>query len=149
MKTSKIKINPVTMEIEIEVSDSFLERYFEKLTERFQEAKKTTPKIKSIKTEAKPVLKAMKAKRKRQATPVDAKGKRGALQQSVLKVVKNAKDECVSASEIVKRTGLKRSQVYAVLQSLKSKGNIRTSGRGMFTCTADNQQLAPTPDMND
>jgi hypothetical protein len=149
MKTSKIKINPVTMEIEIEVSDTFLEKYFEKLTDRFPKSKKRTPKIRAIKTKAGSVPKVKKGIKKVKPTTVMKDKKKGSIQNTVFKVIKDGKDECVSLNEIVRRTGLKKLQVYGVIRMLKTKGMIKTAGRGLFICTKDNEQLSPPPDMND
>jgi len=149
MKTSKIKINPVTMEIEIEVSDTFLEKYFEKLTDRFPKSKKLTPKIRAIKTKAGSVPKVKQRIKKVKPTTVMKDKKKGSIQNTVFKVIKDGKDECVSLNEIVRRTGLKKLQVYGVIRMLKTKGMIKTAGRGMFICTKDNEQLSPPPDMND
>ena len=149
MKTSKIRINPVTMEIEIEVSDSFLEKYFQKLTDRFPKSKKLTPKIKTIKTKAESVSKIKKVIKKANPTTVVKDKKMGSIQSTVLEVIKKGKDECVSIDEIVRRTGLKKLPVYGVLRTLKAKGIIKTAGRGMFICTQDNEQLSAPPDMND
>jgi predicted DNA-binding transcriptional regulator AlpA len=116
MTKSKIKINPVTMEIEIEVSDSFLAKYFERLTNRFPKSRKLTPKIKSIKTKTKP-------------TPIK---KRGSIQEGILARIKKGNSNGVSVSEIVKSTGLDRKQIYNVVKIFKTKGIIKTTGRGNY-----------------
>ena len=118
MTKSKIKINPVTMEIEIEVSDSFLAKYFERLTNRFPKSRKLTPRIKSIKTKTKP-------------TPIK-KRKRGSIQEGILARIKKGNSNGVSVSEIVKSTGLDRKQIYNVAKILKTKGIIKTTGRGNY-----------------
>ena len=149
MKTSKIKINPVTMEIEIEVSDTFLEKYFEKLTDRLPKSKKLTPKIRAIKTKAGSVPKVKKGIKKVKPTLVMKDKKKDSMQSTVIKVIQDGKDECVSMGEIVRRTGLKKLQVYGIIRTLKARGMIKTVGRGMFICSKDNEQLSPPPDMND
>jgi hypothetical protein len=127
MTKSKMKINPITMEIEIEVSDTFLERYFQKLTDRFPKSKKLIPKIKSIKTKIKPGPKGRKTKSTRVV-----KMKKGSIQSGILERIKKGKDEGVSVDEIVESTGLKKLQIYSVTNGLKSKGIIKTSGRGNY-----------------
>jgi len=118
MKKSKIKINPVTMEIEIEVSDSFLEKYFERLTKRFPNSGKVKPTIKSIKTKTK--------------TTTGVKKKKGSIQEGILERIKKSTAAGVSIGEIAESLGLKRTQIYYVIHKLKSKGIIKTAGRGNY-----------------
>jgi predicted transcriptional regulator len=135
MKTSKIKINPVTMEIEIEVSDTFLEKYFEKLTNRFSKSRKLIPKIKSIKTNTKPAPKQIKTvKRKKSKSIPVVKGKRGSIQDSILERIKMGNENGISVTEIVESTGLEKKQIYNTIKILKSKGIIKTTGRGKYMC---------------
>jgi hypothetical protein len=131
MKTSKIRINPVTMEIEIEVSDSFLEKYFQKLTKRFPKSKKLTTKIKSIKTNANHAQKIRAIKRKKTKSAPVVK-RRGSIQDSILEIIKMGKDNGVFVTEIVESTGLEKKQVYNTVKILKSKGIIKSIGRGKY-----------------
>jgi Fic family protein len=132
MKKAKIKINPVTMEIEIEVSDSFLKKYLQKLTDRFPKSKQMIPEIKSIKTwtEREPKVKTVKTK-KTKKTPV-VKGKRGSIQETILERIKMGNEGGVSVSEIVALTGLKKIQIYETIKTLKSKGIVKSIGIGKY-----------------
>jgi predicted Rossmann fold nucleotide-binding protein DprA/Smf involved in DNA uptake len=146
MTKSIIKINPVTMKIEFEVSDSFLANYFEKLEKRFPKSKKLTPKIKSIKTKTKPepkiktvkgkktkpVPKVTTVKKKNTKTPL-VKSKRGFIQSGIFEIIKNGSDDGVSVRDIVESTGLEKKQVYNTIKILKSKRFIKTTGRGMYS----------------
>ena len=132
MKKSKIKINPVTMEIEIEVSDSFLKKYFKKLKDQSLESKKATPTIKSIITSAKPVSKIKTVKTKKtKPTPI-VKKRKGSIQDRILEKIKMGKDKGISVNEIVESTRLNRKQIYNVTKRLKSRGLIKTSGTGVY-----------------
>lgn len=132
MTKSRIKINPVTMEIEIEVSDSFLAKYFERLTNRFPKSRKPTPKMKSIKTRIEPVSKIAIVKRnKTKPTPI-AKRKKGSIQEGILARIKKGNSNGISVSEIAESTGLTKKQIYNVAKRLKSKGIIKTTGRGNY-----------------
>lgn len=133
MAKSKIKINPVTMEIEIEVSDSFLEKYFEKLTNRLPKSKKPTPKIKSIKTKTKSEPKLKTAKKKTIQTPV-VKRKEGSIKEIILEKIKMGKDGGVSTNEIIESTGLQKKQLYNAIKLLKEKGIIKAIGWGQYMC---------------
>jgi predicted Rossmann fold nucleotide-binding protein DprA/Smf involved in DNA uptake len=142
MTKSKIKINPVTMEIEIEVSDSFLEKYFQKLTDRFPKSKKLNPRIKSIKTKTIPEPKVKNVRKKPRKTPV-VKSKRGFIQSGIFEVIKKGKDDGVSVSDIVESTGLEKSQVYNTIKILKSKRFIKTTGRGHYSIENGDEWTIP------
>ncbi|MDA8126643.1 MAG: hypothetical protein M0009_15830 [Deltaproteobacteria bacterium] len=161
MSKSKIKINPVTMEIEIEVSDSFLEKYFQKLTDRFPKSKQLTPKIKSIKTKSKPEPKVATAKgkkpkpvskvkdrRKKTSPPPAGRSKRGFIQSGIFEVIKQGNDAGVSIGDIVESTGLEKKQVYNTIKILKSKGFITTTGRGRYSIEDGGEWTIP-PDMEE
>lgn len=122
MSTSKIKINPVTKEIEIEVSDEFLLKYFESLGIFLTSSKK----IKVSKTE-----KTIEKKTKKNTTKV-VKQPKGAIQEAVLEVIKKAKDEGVTKKDIVDETGLDKVQITGAINTLKKEGVINTIDRGVY-----------------
>jgi hypothetical protein len=133
MKKSKIRINPATMEISIKVSDSFMKKLFQKLTEEFPKSKILLPMTKSVISKTKPIpkVKAVNGK-KTNKTPV-VKGKRGVIKSGILEAIKKGKDGGVSVMDIVESTGLDKSQVYDSIKRLKSKGIVKSTRRGNYT----------------
>jgi hypothetical protein len=125
MSTSKIKINPVTKEIEIEVSDEFLIKYFESLgmsmkpsksskTEDTEKEIKKTTKIKKSKDEPKEKL------------------KKGEIYTTIVELVKLSKKDGITVSEIVDETGLDKKQIYSAVMKAKKSGVIKSSEKGVY-----------------
>lgn len=120
MSTSKIKINPVTREIEIEVSEEFLLKYFESLGIFLISSNK----IKLSKSE-KTIDKKTKTIKKPRAP-------KGAIQGAVIDAIKKGKDGGVTIKDIVEETGLDKSKINPVLTKAKKEGIIKAIKRGVF-----------------
>ncbi len=127
---SRIKFNPATREFEIEGTEAFVKKYFDKIQELFGNEK-----VKPVKVveEDKASFKAAKnVAKKAKATPGSKKkAKFGIVQGAILKVFENVKD-AVPIKDIIKQTGLSNSQVNGTLLVLKKKGQIKSVGRGIY-----------------
>jgi len=127
MSTSKIKINPVTKEIEIEVSDEFLLKYFQSLGMMIGKSKtfKVSKSEKTVEKKAKKIDKKIKPLKKPRA-------KSGAIRGAVLDLIKKGKEEGVIKKDIIEETGLEDSQVSAAINTLKKEGIIRNIQTGVY-----------------
>lgn len=127
MSTSKIKINPVTKEIEIEVSDEFLLKYFQSLGMMIGKSKtfKVSKSEKTVEKKAKKIDKKIKPLKKPRA-------KSGAVRGAVLDLIKKGKEEGVIKKDIIEETGLEDSQVSAAINTLKKEGIIINIQTGVY-----------------
>jgi len=112
--SSKIKINPVTKEIEIEVSDDFLIKYFEEIGLSLGKSKK-------VKLE----------KKIRKVTNTN-KSPKGANYNAVIEVIRLGKDDGTTINEIVEATKLTKTQISQVITNAKKKGVIKSTERGIY-----------------
>jgi len=119
--SSKIVINPITKNLEIELSDDFLLKYFDTLG--FHLTPQKTVHIGKAKTTT-----TNKTKRKFIRKP---RAPKGAIQQAILDVIKNEKDG-VSIKDIVEATELNDTQIYSVVYKLKKDGIISSPENGLY-----------------
>jgi len=130
---SRVKFNPATREFEIEGSEAFVKKYFDKIEALFGREKVEPVKTAmEDKASSKSVKKGKKITKKTKTTPGSSKkAKFGAIQGAILKVFENVKD-AVPVKDIIKKTGLNKSQVNGTLLVLKKKRLIKSAGRGMY-----------------
>ena len=60
-----------------------------------------------------------------------AKARRGSATAKVLSLIEGSKDG-VSTDEIIKRSGMEKKAVYAILTRAKKTGKVRTPRRGFY-----------------
>ncbi len=112
MSTSKIKINPVTKEIEIEVSEEFLIKYFESLGMSLKKSKTLTIEKSEKKTK----------KVKKEKLP------KGAIYEGVIEALRISKGGGgLSTDEIAEATTFTKTQVTSALAKAKKNGIIKSS----------------------
>jgi hypothetical protein len=121
---SRIRFNPVTKEIEIEGSESFVKTYFKKLQEMISGAPEK--KI-AVNKEPKPVKKRPSEKAPKVATGT----KRGDLSKSVLALI-HGSPEGIAMAELKEKTGLKESQIRNIISSVTKQGKIKKVKRGVY-----------------
>jgi predicted Rossmann fold nucleotide-binding protein DprA/Smf involved in DNA uptake len=128
---SRIKFNPATKEFEIEGTEAFVKKYFDKIQDFFV-SEKAKP-VKVVEENGVSLKAVKKVAKKAKATPAmkKQKAKMGAIQGAILKVFENVKD-AVPVKDVLKKTGLNLSQVSGTLLVLKKKGQIKSVGRGMY-----------------
>jgi len=134
-ENSRIRFNPVTKEIEIEGSESFVKIYFKKIQAMVSEpAAKTTPvkkakkKVTSIK--AGPRKKANKATKK-----APGAAKRVTNIDVVVGLIRDSA-EGISTSELKERTGLSELQIWGIVNRAAKGGRIRKLKRGFYGAAA-------------
>ena len=126
---SRIKLNPSTMEIEIEGSEAFVRNSFNNIQEFFFKVQG-----KEVKKPAKPqkTIKPVRTAKKEKAKPVAAKKvKHGSITRAVMKVIAGS-PKGASVSAIMKKTGLKPRQIFAATKVAKKEGKIKTKTRGVY-----------------
>ena len=149
---SRIRFNPVTKEIEVEGSESFVKTYFKKLQEMgFGPVKKTvTAKKESRAIKAAPAKKTEKKVKAAKASPAKKAAKSG----PVKKVSKTAKrklggkkitnmasvveliqvsTEGISTSELKEKTGLSERQIWSIVNRASKEGKIQKAKRGLYS----------------
>lgn len=153
----RIRFSPVTKEIEIEGSESFVKTYFNKLQEMLSGPAKETVKVKKTtkaakaapaeKTEKKaravkaaPVKRAKKAPQA--AKPAVAKkarktGKKAPAEKKVTNIdavvgLIQASTEGISTAELKKETGLDERQIWSIVNRASREGKIRKVKRGVY-----------------
>lgn len=139
MKTnSRIRFNPVTKEIEIEGSESFVKIYFRKIQEIVSgtaEKAVTAPKEpKAIK--AAPAKKAGKKGKAAEAGPAkkakkEAGEKRATNIDTVVELIQSS-TEGVSTSELKEKTELAESQIWNIVSRATKLGKIKKVKRGLY-----------------
>jgi hypothetical protein len=125
MKTeSRIRFNPVTKEIEIEGSESFVKTYFDKLQGMISGAPEETAK-ESKAVKVRPAKKAKKAAKKapgvKRVTNIDTIV--GLIQGSA---------EGISTAELKGKTGLAESQIWNIVNRASKLGKIKKVKRGIY-----------------
>ena len=129
---SRIRFNPVTKEIEIEGSESFVQTYFGKLQAMLSGAPEKKVAIKKKPKAAKaPQKKAKKIRQSKKASKVTTGTKRGALSKAVLALIQSS-TEGIAMAELKEKTGLKDTQIWNIITGAKKKGTIKQVKRGVY-----------------
>lgn len=116
---SRVKFNPVTKEMEIEGSESFVTATLDKLQAMLSG------------TAAKKV--AVKKERPSIKTPKVPKTgtTRGPLSKLVLTLIQSS-TEGISMAELKEKTGMKESQLWPIISRAKKIGKIKQIKRGVY-----------------
>lgn len=114
--SSKIKINPVTKEIEIEVSDEFLVRYFDSLGMSIKKSKKIE-------------LSTSGNKRKIVSRKKSVPGENF---NTIVEVLKLYKQDGTTIAQIVEDTKLEKSQIRFELGKAQKKGIVKQIEKGVY-----------------
>jgi hypothetical protein len=139
---SRIKVNPVTKEIEIEGSEEFVKGYFYKILAmisgaprgiakepkvvKASPAKKAPKEPKAVK--ARPPKKARKDKRKKPGV------KKITNTGTVVTLIKGSA-EGISTAELTEKTGLAKEQIWYIVNRAVKQGKIRKVKQGVY-CAA-------------
>ncbi|MDA8126713.1 MAG: winged helix-turn-helix domain-containing protein [Deltaproteobacteria bacterium] len=145
-QNSRIRFNPVTQEVEIEGSESFVKTYFSKLQAMFsgvpvkRAAKQKGPLAgkgaPQRKTEKRiNVAKGRPAKTKRAAAKAQGgPGKKVKKATNIDKVIAliQAKAEGISTAELKEKTGLAESQIWNIVSRATKEGKIKKVKMGLY-----------------
>lgn len=142
---SRIRFNPVTKEIEIEGSESFVTTYFDKLQQMLPgspEEVKEEPKVPKalpikkdrIKKEAKAEIPAPKKVQKAAKGKIsDKKGKK-TLIDTVIGLIQGSPTG-ITTSELRKKTGFTLKQIWSITSRAAKLGKIKRSKPGTYVAT--------------
>ena len=122
--SSKIKINPITKEIEIEVSDDFLVKYFDSLGLSPRKSKKLKL--------SKPVKKTRPHPRKKSVP--------GENYNTIIEVLKLNKDP-MTIKEICETTNLTKTSVGYEIRKGEKKGVVIQTEKGFYEFVKDNNSV--------
>jgi len=141
---SRIKFNPTTKEIEVEGSEAFVKTYFEKLqsmlfgaegvVEKPAQKPKVAKTVKEKHVKEKPAKKVRQSKKATKAAKKEVpaeKGKRGDMSKAVLALIQESPDG-ITTADLKAKSGLKESQIRAIVNSAKKRGLISNSKRGVY-----------------
>jgi Mor family transcriptional regulator len=144
---SRIRLNPVTKEIEIEGSEGFVKSYFNKLQAMISgTAEIKTKELKPVK--AAPVKaekkqpKAVKARLQKKAMKAATKKpgeKRVTNMASIVSLIQ-ASTEGLSTADLKEKTGLSEHQIWSIVNRAKKEGKIKKAKRGLYSSIAANQE---------
>ena len=123
-ENSRIRFNPVTKDIEVEGSESFVKIYFDKLQAMIAGAP-----VKRVAIKKEP--KAVKKRPPKKAPKVITGIRRGALSKAVLALIQGS-PEGIATAELKEKTGLKDRQIWPIISSAKKKGKIKQMKRGVY-----------------
>ncbi len=122
---SRIRFNPVTKEIEIEGSESFVKTYFQKL----QGLLSQSPGEKKEKPQ-KSVHRIRKAK-KAQAKPGKKKAAKETQMDAIVSLVSRTEGG-ITTSALKEKTGLAERQIWSVVYRAEKQGKIKKTKRGLY-----------------
>ena len=145
-ENSRIRFNPVTKEIEVEGSESFVKTYFKKLQEMVFGPTKEKVKMKRAPKAATetPVKKAKKApkavkppaaKKAKKATKKEPGVKRITNIDAVVSLIQGT-PEGISTAELKEKTGLAERQIWSIVNRASKVGKIRKVKRGVYGAVA-------------
>lgn len=123
---SRIRFNPVTKEIEVEGSETFVKTYFQKL----QRLLSPSPESKGEKM---PHVKAGAAGKssKTKAKPGKKRAGKETQMDAVVSLVRGAEGG-ITTSALKKKTGLAERQIWSVVYRAEKKGVIKKTKRGLY-----------------
>jgi hypothetical protein len=126
-ENSRIRFNPVSKEIEVEGSESFVKTYFDKL----QALMSGAPEKKgSIQKEPKAV-KAAPAKKRKLAVKAEPREKRFTNIDKVVGIIQGSA-EGISTAELKGKTGLAELQIWSIVNRAAKLGKIKKLKKGLY-----------------
>jgi len=122
-QTSRIRFNPVTREVEIEGTESFVKSYFAKiqtLLSGLEEAVKE------------PAARRSRVLKKAAKEPAARKSlRRGGISSTIIEIVR-ASEEGIGIPALTKETGFTQQQVRTVIFKAEKQGVIQRVKRGVY-----------------
>ena len=123
-ENSRIRFNPVTKEIEVEGSESFVKTYFDKLQALMSgapEAVVKKPKLEKVRPAKKAKKMAKNEPREKRVTNIDRVV--GLIQGSA---------EGISTAQLKEKTGLAELQIWSIVNRASKLGKIRKVKKGLY-----------------
>jgi hypothetical protein len=139
---SRIRFNPVTKEIEVEGSESFVKTYFGKLqtmvsgpavktaaAKKEPKAAKATP-VKADKKKSKAVQERPQKKTRKVAKTKP--GGKGVTNMDMIVGLIQGSTEGISTTGLKEKTGLSRLQIWSIVNRAAKAGKIKKERRGLY-----------------
>jgi hypothetical protein len=130
-KTSYLRFNPDTREIEIEGSEEFVKTYFDKLQQMLPKLSGEVKKAR-LKTKAKAEIpaprKAIKVASKKAAA---SKSQEVSLIDKVVGLIQESA-EGITTAELKDKTGLTETQIWGITSRATKLGKIKKTKRGVY-----------------
>ncbi len=127
----RIRFNPVTKEIEIEGSESFVKTYFKKIQAMVLGPAEKTAAAKKAEKKVKTAGPAQKTKKEPKAAKKVPGGKRVTNIDRIVELIQGSV-EGISTSELKEKTGLAESQIWNIVNRAAKRGKIRKMKRGVY-----------------
>ena len=122
-QTSRIRFNPVTKEVEIEGTESFVKSYFGKIQTLLSGLEKAVEE---------PAARRSRGSKKATREPAARKSlPRGDISKTIIETVR-ASAEGMSIPALTKETGFTQQQVRSVIFKEEKQGTIRRLKRGVY-----------------
>ena len=142
-KTSYLRFNPDTREIEIEGSEEFIKTYFDKLQQMlpqlFGEVKKEPEEARTLPVKNSKVTKKARVEIPAPRKVVKVAGKKAAARKSQElslfdKVVGLIQDSAkgITTPELKEKTGLTEKQIWSITYRATKLGRIKKTKRGVY-----------------
>lgn len=154
---SRIRFNPVSREIEVEGSESFVKTYFAKLQsmlsgspeksaaiEKKPRKSKEVPKMKATKAakkeKARPAIKSKKTPKglkpgqlkKVDKTPKKSSAKKRVTNIDSIVMLIRENTEGISTAELKEKTGLAENQIWNIVNRATKEGRVKKIKRGLY-----------------
>ncbi len=123
---SRIRFNPTTKEIEIEGSERFVKKYFDKFQEMMSSFPTVVARTRRIRREGVLPLKVVKRVRKGR---VETEGKRTMFDQIVDLIYRS---KGITTGELKDKTGLTEKQIWSITYRAEKLGKIKRGRRGVY-----------------
>jgi len=131
-QNSRIRFNPITKEIEVEGSESFVKIYFSKLQAMLSGSPEKTVVVKE-KPKAERAATLMKDENKPKAAQTHGAKKIGKMTniEKVISLIQTGM-EGISTAELKEKTGLAESQIWNIVSRAAKEGKIKKVRMGLY-----------------
>jgi hypothetical protein len=135
-ENSRIRFNPITKEVEVEGSESFVKTYFSKLQAMIPGSPKEAVAVKE-----KPVKVKAASKKKVEKKPKAVKSPVKKVKKSGEKKVTNidkvialiqASTEGIKTDKLIEKTGLNKNQIWNIVNRATKEGKIKKVKMGLY-----------------
>jgi hypothetical protein len=134
-ENSRIRFNPVTKEIEVEGSESFVKTYFNKLQAMMVESPGKTSAVKEkpikVKAAKKKIAKGTLSKKIKEVRQKKTGEKKVTNIEAVVTLIRESA-EGITTAVLKEKTGLAESQIWNIVNRATKEGRIRKIKRGVY-----------------
>jgi hypothetical protein len=116
---SRIRFNPVTKEIEVEGSEAFVRRYFDKLQQMLEKSPAGQGKM------------APRAVGRPRGTGSNVKAGKETQMDTIVRLVESSAGG-IATSGLKEKTGLSERQIWSIVYRAQQKGKIKKTKRGLY-----------------